>query len=191
MNRLLFGHININSIRNKFDQLLSTINNNIDLLMISETKIDNSFPTMQFHIEGYCIYRLDQNEYGSGILLYVREDIPSKLIPMQSSPIEGFFIELNLRNKKWFLSCSYNPHRSLISEQLSITRKDLDLLSANYDQIFLMGDFNAEPHDHFLMDFCDGYNLKNLINVPTCFKNPERPTSIDFMLTNSHRSFQN
>ena len=79
----------------------------------------------------------------------------------------------------------------MISEHLSIIGKDLDLLSANYDKIFLMGDFNAEPHDHFLMDFCDVYNLKNLIKVPTRFKNPERPTSIDVMLTNSYRSFQN
>ena len=126
--------------------------------MISETKIDNSFPTMQFHIEGYCIYRLDRNEYGGGILVYVREDIPSKLIPMQSSSIEGFFIELNLR---WLLSCNYNSHRSLILEHLSIIENDLDILSANYDKIFLMGDFNAEPRNHFLMDFCDVYNLKN------------------------------
>ena len=37
---------------------------------------------MQFHIEGYCIYRLDQKEEGRGILVYVREDITSKLISM-------------------------------------------------------------------------------------------------------------
>ena len=42
-----------------------------------------------------------------------------------------------------------------------------------------MGDFDEEPHDHFLIDFCDVYNLRNLIKVPTCFKNPARPTSID------------
>ena len=110
---------------------------------------------------------------------------------MQSSSIESFFIELNLRCKKWLSSCSYKSHRSLISEHLSIVGKDLDLLSANYDKIFLMGDFNAEQHDHFLMDFCDVYNLKNLIKVPICLKNSERPTSIDVMLTNSYRSFQN
>ena len=75
-------YININSIRNKFNQLVSSIKNNIDTLMISETKIDNSFATMQFHIEGYCIYRLDRNEYGGCILVYVREDFPSKFIPM-------------------------------------------------------------------------------------------------------------
>ena len=108
---------------------------------------------MQFHIEGHCIYRPDRNEYGSGILVYVREDIPSKLISMQSSSVEGFFIELKLRCKKWIISCSYNSHRSLISELLSIIEKDLDLLSANYDKIFLIGDFNAEPHYHFPMVF--------------------------------------
>ena len=53
-----------------------------------------------------------------------------------------------------------------------------------------MGDFNAEPRDDFLMDFCDVYNLKNLVKVPTCFKNLEKPTSIDLMLTNSCRNFQ-
>ena len=52
LNCLLLAHININSIRNKFNQLVSSINNNIDILMTLETKIDNSFPKMQFHIEG-------------------------------------------------------------------------------------------------------------------------------------------
>ena len=191
LNRLLFAHININSIRNKFDQVLAGIKNNIDVLMISETKLDSTFPKMQFHFEEYCVYRLDRNEHGVGILVYVREDIPSKLIPMQNSSIEGLFIELNLRSKKWLSACSYNPHRSLISEHLSITGKNLDLFSAKYENIFLMGDLNAEPHDSYLKDFCDIYSLKNLIKVPTCFKNPDRPTCIDVMLTSSYRSFHN
>ena len=42
-----------------------------------------------------------------------------------------------------------------------------------------MGDFDGEPHDHFLIDFYDVHNLRNLIKVPTYFKNLERPTSID------------
>ena len=84
LNGFLLAHINIKSVRNKFDQFVSSIKNNIDIVMISETKIDNSFPTAQFHIEGYCICRLDQNGYRGGILVYVWEDIPSRLIPMQA-----------------------------------------------------------------------------------------------------------
>ena len=34
------------------------------------------------------------------------------------------------------------------------------------------------------------YHLKNIVKQKTCFKNPDRPTCIDFILTNSSRSFQ-
>ena len=40
INRLIIGQLNINSLRNKFDQLSAMINGNIDIFMISETKLD-------------------------------------------------------------------------------------------------------------------------------------------------------
>ena len=93
LNKLIFAHLNINSIRNKFELLSKQIKGNVDVLMISETKIDDSFPVGQFLIEGFCTpYRLDRNSKGGGILLYVREDIPSNLISMDISPIESFYI---------------------------------------------------------------------------------------------------
>ena len=68
--------------------------------MISETKLDSSFPNGQFQIHGYSEpYRLDKNGNGGGILVSIREDIPTKLIDYQMK-IEEFFIELNLRGKK-------------------------------------------------------------------------------------------
>ena len=69
--------------------------------MISEAKIDDSFPVGQFLIERFCTpYRLNRNSKGRGILLYVREDIPSNLITVDINPIESFYVELNLRNNK-------------------------------------------------------------------------------------------
>ena len=159
--------------------------------MISETKLDESFPSMQFNIDGYNIFRSDQNAKGDGILMYVRDDIPCKLIPMRNSTIEGFFIELKLRKKKWLLCCSYNPHRRFISNHLIDIGRNLDLLSTNYDNILLLGDFNAEVENNFLKEFCDLYGMKSLIRIPTCYKNPANPACIDLMLTNSNRSFQN
>ena len=79
LNRIIIAEININSIRNKLDALISGIRGNIDILAISETKIDDSFPARQFVIDGYTApYRLDRNS--GGILVYAREDISSKLI---------------------------------------------------------------------------------------------------------------
>ena len=68
--------------------------------MISEIKFDESFPSMQFSIDGYNIFRSDRNAKGGSIIVYVRDDIPCKLIPMRNSTIEGFFIELKLGKEK-------------------------------------------------------------------------------------------
>ena len=131
--------------------------------MISETKIDDSFPVGQFLIEGFCTpYRLDRNLKGGGILLYVREDIPSNLITVDISPIESFYVELNLRNNKWLINCSYNPHKSLIGNHLDAVSKTLDLHSSTYDKIILLRDFNTE------IDVQLNYSLKSLIRQPTC-----------------------
>ena len=57
--------------------------------MISETKLDDSFPSMRFLIEGFGPpFRSGRNSRGGGILVYVREDIPCKLIPMKNCSIE-------------------------------------------------------------------------------------------------------
>ena len=69
--------------------------------MISQTKIDANFLIGQFLLSGYSnLFRLDGNAHGGGILLYVRENIPSKLLLVEKNLIEGFFVEINLRNKK-------------------------------------------------------------------------------------------
>ena len=65
LNKLIFAHLNINSIRNKFELLSEQIKGNVVVLMISGTKIDYSFPVCQFSIEGFCTpYRLDRNSKG-------------------------------------------------------------------------------------------------------------------------------
>ena len=74
----LVDQININSIRNKIELLPEAVCRNIDILMVSETKTDMSFPTSQFIIQGFpAPFRLDRAHTGGGILVYVRDDIPS------------------------------------------------------------------------------------------------------------------
>ena len=116
LHRVCIGHININFIRNKFEMLSAVVASNIDILMISETKIDNSCPDAQFYIDGYSSpYRFDRKGNGGGILVYVRSDIPSKLLERNfENQTEYALLEINLRKKKWFLCCSYNPHKSMI-----------------------------------------------------------------------------
>ena len=70
--RLILGHLNINSAVGKFDHLKALIKNNIDILVLTETKIDSSFSNAQFRIDGFSApFRLDCNRFGGGVLLYV------------------------------------------------------------------------------------------------------------------------
>ena len=101
--------------------------------------------------------------------------------------VEGLFVEINLG---WLLCCSYNSKKSLISNHLKEIGNNLDLLSSKFDNYLLMGDFNSEPNEPAISDFCEIYNTKNIIKEKTCFKNPENPTCIDLILTNRPRSFQ-
>ena len=75
VNKLIITHLNINSLRNKFEFLISLIEDNIDVLMISETKLDESFPTSQFMINGLrAPFRLDRN-IKVVVLFYILERI--------------------------------------------------------------------------------------------------------------------
>ena len=58
---------------------METITNKVNILLISATKLDSSFPLNQFHIDDFTTpCRFDRNQNGGGIMLYIREDIPSK-----------------------------------------------------------------------------------------------------------------
>ena len=55
INRFISGQLNINSMRNKFEQRSTIVNSKIDILMISETKLDETFPATQFLLQGFCM----------------------------------------------------------------------------------------------------------------------------------------
>ena len=64
--------------------------------MISKTRFDKSFPTSQFFMKGFnSPHRLDCNCNGGGILLYIREDVPSKLLSIERDLTEVFVVEIN------------------------------------------------------------------------------------------------
>ena len=120
-------------------------------------------------------YRVDRNGYGGGIMLFLREDISSKLLSVENSPTDTFFKEINIRKRKWLFSCSYNLNRENIENHL-------ETLSKNH--------FNVCVEEISMSWFCDTFGLKSLIKDATCYKNPVNPSSIDLILTNYPRRFQ-
>ena len=171
-NRLIFAHININSVRNKFEILQEVIGNNIDVLLISETKLDASFPSRQFILDGFTPpYRLDRKQHGEGIMLFIREGIPSKLLNADTSfGIENLLVEINLRSKKWLISGSYNPHLNSIQNHLVQLSKKFDFYSSKYENFIVLGDFNAEMTNTHMEEFCQVYKVKKSFKRSKLFK---------------------
>ena len=172
--------------------LKEVIGNKTDILLISETKLDDTFHLSQFILEGFTPqYRLDRKEHGGDLMLFIIEDIPSKLLPNvnPSGNIENIFVEINLRSRKWLISGSSNPNVGLIQNYTVSINKNTDFYSSKYENFIAIADFNAEMTNSYLEEFCASYNLKNLIKQPTCFKNLENPTPIDHILTNHPKDF--
>ena len=74
----------------------------IDVLRISETKIDGTFSVGNLIVKSFstpCCLGRDSN--GGGIMLYNSEDIPSNLLVTEERHhVEGFYVESNLRRGK-------------------------------------------------------------------------------------------
>ena len=92
---------------------MNIIKNEIDVCMIWETKINNSFPISQYTMTGYSIpFRLDRASHRGGMILFVREDISCKITKTECDvDFEGTFLQINLRKKKCLLCCSHITHK--------------------------------------------------------------------------------
>ena len=197
INNVIIAQLNINSLRNKFQFLIELIHGNLDILVLTETKLDHTFPEKQFYVPGYKKpFRKDRNKNGGGVMIYVREDIPSDILMKHNigENIEAIFVEINLRKNKLLLVGTYHS----INAKYGTTDEEyfrqiglaLDVYSSTYDKFLLAGDFNVKEENDTLDEFLEDYHAKNLVKEPTCFKNPENPSCIDLFITNSFQSFQ-
>ena len=95
-NRLVIAQLNIKSLRNKFTSLSTMIKDNV-----------------QFHVDGYTIFRRDRNENGDGLLLFIRDNVPSTLLKTDPN-FEAFYVELNIREKQYYYVAHINQIKTLL-----------------------------------------------------------------------------
>ena len=79
--RVAIGILNINSLPNKFNQMKEFVLKHVDILVVTGTKLNDSFPNPQLSVDGFSgPFRIDRNRFGGGVMIYVRDNIPSKLL---------------------------------------------------------------------------------------------------------------
>ena len=145
---ITLGQLNINSLWNKFLSVRELFSHDLDFLIINETRLDDSFPNVQFQINGYNCLRKDRNILGGGLCLYINEDIPSK--QLHTKLLEGLkpmCIEMNLWKWKWLVIGIYKPPQPCVKMLIKRFSNQFDDLHTSYDNNLLQGDFNMTPED--------------------------------------------
>ena len=73
---LKIGHLNVNSIHGKADEVIDLLNTcRFDIFFVAESKIDGSVNSSLFAHSDYRIIRRDRKKGGGGILVYIRRSI--------------------------------------------------------------------------------------------------------------------
>ena len=81
---VVIGHLNVNSLRNKFETVEELVQNKVDICFLSEKNIDETFPNQQFTTNGYKLFWRDRNCHGGGVLCYINENIPCKTVNVEA-----------------------------------------------------------------------------------------------------------
>ena len=71
-----------------------------NLFLISESKLDSTFPMNQFHIFGFKVFRRDRNQFGGGLMLYINEIIPCRPLNVYPSFSNLELIAIEIHQKK-------------------------------------------------------------------------------------------
>ena len=184
--KFIISHYNVNSIRHKFCELLPLLTEcKVDILAIAESKLDDSFPSEQFNTCNLKLYRRDRNSRGGGIMIYVKDCIPHRLIKEHTGlhmGVEFMIIELSVKSNKWNLCYIYRP--PCVNEKVFC-----DFLSELCEAFIIdgtlclfFGDMNCNLScRNCLSDVCDVFGLTNLVKHHACFKSHgiEFPSMVD------------
>ena len=161
----LIGDLNINSLRNKIIDVRELIGRlQLDYFVISETRLDSSFPSAQFHIGAYEIRnRRNRNKSGVGLIEFVKKGIISKrLKDLETNLSETICTEIPISKKRWFCMSVYKPPSSSNMDTFfAESTTSLSKAVNKFDNLIIMGDFNID----IAKEDCSGFDQLEELRV--------------------------
>ena len=177
---MIFSYLNINSIRNKFGDLNKIVDGNINILCITETKLDESFPQFILHI----------TDKKDGLMVFVNSHIPSRRLSDVKIPSNTQIIpfEINIRKEKWLVASIYKAPSQENKYFLWYLTNLLEFYSTRYEKVIVLADFNIKAENKGMKDFLQEDTFYNMMKQNTCFKG-DGGLCIDLVIVNSKCSF--
>ena len=143
--------------------------NNADILLISETKLDSSFPDAQCFIE--CYNKPLRLHVSRRSRVFMKWHLPSRQLTKIKIPrdIQIVTFKLNLRKETWLVVSVYKLHAQHATTFLNRLFQIIDVYSIKYEKQVII-DFNLTPNNKSRREFVDLYSLINFIKTTSCFK---------------------
>ena len=119
----------------------------LEYFVISEIKLDDSFPSAQYAIENYEVRdRRGRDGHGGGLIEFVKRGIIFKRVMQFETVIsESFCSEFTTSRKKWFCMGIYRPSNFNNLDTLFKEVSDsLSKASLVYENFIIMGDFKID-----------------------------------------------
>ena len=175
--QILIMHLNINGIQNKFEggkQLMK----DIKVFFLTETKVDATYPTAQFKMSGYDIYRNDRTKGGGAILAFVSSRTPSKKLARHRkfSTVEPLIVEAKFGKYDVVVVGIKRPQKSIVElyyVRLEEELNDICTFASLQNQfIIVLGDLNLDRlrperrEGKILLDLEDIHGYSCLIDKP-------------------------
>ena len=182
----------------RFDHLYNFVcsENSYDIILVTETHLDNSIDSSEINIDGYHLFRRDRNRHGGGVAVYVRGELaPIEISELQRPETESIYIKILKCSIPCILGVFYRPpNQSAVNRDITLDalRSQLDFLCITSKlPFFIFGDFNDRCEqwisEHLnselgrsLVNLVDEYNLSQVIKEPTRGLN-----LLDLLITNS------
>ena len=168
----------------------------LDILALSETRLDNTFTDSAVSIEGYTLVRRDRCRNGGGVAMYFRNVIDYKIRSDLSDPdLEFLCIEIqNPKAKPFLLSNWYRPPNSP-TELFDKFEALLGKIEAENVESNILGDINCDMmaaipanETRHLIELFESYHYAQLIKEPTRVTSSSE-SLIDLFLTNEPDKF--
>ena len=189
---IIIAHLNVNSLRAKFSEIKYILEcGYLDILCVSETKLDQSDYDSIFKVEGFSFVRQDKRKNSGGLMIFISNKVTYKEVHLENiaqiNGIENMSVELSLdKEDKWLVCLMYKNPTVKDNDFERFFSTLSDVLTSTYDSYMCIGDLNLNMRKDncILKSLCLEYGLKNLIKDSTCFKSLSSPSLIDVLLVN-------
>ena len=186
-------HINAQSVPSHYSDLFDTFSNaNVHAVLISESWLKPNLLSTTYPLPGFILVRNDRTgKGGGGVAMYLRSDIPFKLIASSPShyiaSAEYRFVEIYVKGVKTLLGVVYCPPAVDYFSDLELA---LEAVGSEYAHCVIMGDFNTDlscstPRSRKLLHIIESVSLHVLPLQPTHFNISGDDTWLDLVLTSN------